>query len=90
MTQRYRRNPKASERRMGDSVFLANPEYGTLYRLNETAAALWRLLENATSLDEAIEAFQGAFPDTPPEEIEEEVSAVFDDLHEEGLIDPES
>ncbi|MCP5067582.1 MAG: PqqD family protein [bacterium] len=90
MSIRYRRNPDATERRIGDSLFLANPEFDSLYRLNETVGALWSLLEQPTTIDEAIEVFQAAFPDKPEDEIQEHATEMFLDLIEEGLAEPDT
>lgn len=84
----YRRSPQATERRVGESVFLANPEYGTLYRLSETVAALWNLLETPTDIHGAVEVFQQAFPDQPAADVEDQVTEMFFDLIEEGLVEP--
>lgn len=86
MTVRYRRSPQATERRVGDVVFLASPEFGALYKLNETVSALWTLLEEPIDIDGAIAVFRQAFPETPAHEIEDEVTTMFFDLIEEGLV----
>ena len=87
MGLRYRRSAGATERTVGQSVFLANPEYGTVYRLNETGAALWRLLEEPTTLAEAAAVFRRAFPEAPADEIEQELDELLDALHEESLVE---
>ena len=87
MNRHYRRNPNATERPMGRQTFLANPDYGTVYRANETVAALWRLLAEPTPHDEVVSVFQQAFPDTPRDRVAEELTEVLDDLYEEGLIE---
>ena len=89
MTIRYRRNPQASARRVGGVVFLANPEFGSLYRLNETVSALWNLLEEPIDIEGAVAVFRQAFPETPAHEIEDQVTTMFFDLIEEGLAEPD-
>ena len=89
MSIRYRRNPNATERRIGDQVFLANPEFDSLYRLNETVSALWNLLEEPMDIHAAVAVFHAAFPDEPPDELEEQVTTMFLDLIEEGLALPD-
>lgn len=87
MAERFRQNPKATVRETDGVLFLANAEMGTLYRANETVAALWRLLEDPTTADDAVLVFQQAFPSEDAEALETEVTSVFFDLVEEGLIE---
>lgn len=87
MTERFAQSPHATEREAAGVLFLANPDIGTLYRANETVAALWRLLAEPTSVDEAVAVFQSAFPETPAAEVEDLVTDAFFDLVEEGLVD---
>ena len=79
-------NPNVTARDMGDAVFLANPEDGTVLHLNATGAALWWLLGEPTSFEQAVAELQTAFPDMPPEQIEDDVEDLFDDLVDEGLV----
>ena len=78
--------PNVTARDMGDAVFLANPEDGTVLHLNATGAALWRLLEEPTSMLQAAADLQIAFPDVPREQIENEVEVLFEDLVDEELV----
>jgi hypothetical protein len=87
MSLRYRRSPAATERRVGSSLFLAHAERGSLYRLNPTVAALWHLLAEPVTREEAVSVFRQAFPDDPPDRVEEDVQTMFDDLLEEGLVE---
>ena len=84
--QLYVQNPKITARDMGDAVFLANPEDGTIFHLNAVGAALWRLLEEPTSMRQAATDLQTAFPDVPRERIEDDIEDLFDDLEDEGLV----
>lgn len=88
LDQRFLRNPRVTEREVGEATFLANPDRGSLYRLNDIVAGLWRLLAEPTTADEAVAVFQEAFPESAPETIEDDVTGVFFDLVEEGLIEP--
>lgn len=87
MTVRYRRHPAATERRVGSNAFLAQPERGSLYRLNETVTALWTLLASPVTLDEAVAVFAAAFPKEPRARLEEDVAMMIDDLLEEDLVE---
>lgn len=89
MAERFTRNPNATEREAGGVLFLANPEIGTLYRANETVAALWRLAVEPTTVEDAVAVFQEAFPETARAEIETLITDAFFDLVEEGLLDAE-
>ena len=87
MTVRYRRSPAATERRVGKSLFVANPALGSVYRMNETVGALWHLLKDPVTLDEAVAVFRAAFPDLPAERIADDVWTIFRDLIEEDLVE---
>ncbi len=79
-------NPNVTARGVGDAVFLANPEDGTVLHLNATGAALWRLLGEPPSMQQAATDLQIAFPDVPREQIEDDVEDLFDNLVDEGLV----
>jgi hypothetical protein len=85
---RYRRSPTATWRELGGSVFLADPRRGSLLRANETVRALWTLLADPVTKEEAISVFQAAFPSEPPTHVASWVEAMFDDLESDGLIEP--
>ena len=84
--QLFVQNPNVTARGKGDAVFLANPEDGTVFHLNATGAALWRLLEEPTSERQAATDLHIVFPDVPREQIEDDVEDLFDDLVDEGLV----
>ena len=88
MTVRWQRNPAATERTVGRTVFLANEEIGTVYRLNDTVAALWHLLAEPTTIADAVATFCEAFPDEDTDELEGSVHVMVEDLIEEGLVEP--
>lgn len=87
MSPRYRRHPAAVERRVGAGLFLAQPTRGSLYRLNQTVAALWNLLATPVTREEAVAVFHDAFPRVPRTRIEADVATMIDDLLEEELIE---
>ena len=86
--QLFVQNPNVTGRGKGDAVFLANPVDGdgTVSHLNATGAALWRLLEEPTSMQQAAADLQIAFPDVPREQIENDVEVLFEDLVDEELV----
>ncbi len=87
MSVRYRRHPEAVERRVGGSLFLAQSGRGSLYRVNDTVAALWNLLATPTTDEEAVAVFRRAFPTVPAARIARDVAMMFADLLEERLIE---
>lgn len=87
MTRRFRRRAGVTQRTVGSAVFLADGTAGSLYRLNETGSALWRLLERPLPVEEAVEVFRAAFPDRDEEDVREDVVGLLDALFEEALIE---
>ena len=84
---RYRRSPGATWRQLRDSMFLTSAERGAVYRANETAQALWRLLADPVTIAEAVEVFRAAFPREPAEEVARAIEEAFGELSDEGLIE---
>lgn len=87
MSPRYRRSAGVEERRLGASVFLAHPERGAIFRLNETASALWRLLTRPVAASEAVRVFRLAFPDQPQRDVDDGVLGLLDAFVEDGLVE---
>lgn len=87
MSARFRRRAHVTERQLSKSVFLASSNSGALYRLNETGSALWRLLADAVSIEDAVGVFQAAFPDERPGTIDEQVRSLLDALIEDDLVE---
>ena len=82
----YRRNPAVVERQIDDTVFLVNPEDDTIFYLNPLSAGLWRLLADPISIADAGRIVQEAFPDTPPDQIAEDVSRLIGDMERRRLV----
>lgn len=87
MTRRFRRRAGVTQRVVGSAVFLADGEAGSLYRLNETGSALWRLLARPVPVDEAVAVFRAAFPDRDAADVRDDVVGLLDALFEEALIE---
>ena len=68
--RQYRQNLRVTGREVGDELFLANPGSESLYHLNVTGAALWRLLAEPTSVKEAVQVLREAFPNVAKGELE--------------------
>jgi len=82
----FRRNPVILERQIDDTVFLVNPDDETIFYLNPLSAGLWRLLAETVSIAVAGSIVQDAFPDTPPDQIVEDVSKLIEDMERRRLI----
>ena len=87
MSALYRRRAGVTERVIGSQVFLANPDTGSLYRLNSTGSALWRLLAEPIGLDEAVAVFGAAFPDRSADEVRMDILGLIEALLEETLAE---
>jgi len=66
--------------------FLSGQKGKTIHHLNDGAAMIWKLLEEPTSLEEAIEILSSAFPDQPEGRIREDVETTFANFAENGLL----
>jgi hypothetical protein len=69
-----------------DDVFLANAENDSTFHLNEIGAALWRLLERPTSVEEATAVLREAFPEVERDRIQAHVAALVAELAAHGLV----
>ena len=87
MTITYRRAKGASARRVGSATFLANAGRGTLYRVNSSIAALWKLLATPANASEAVDVFHAAFPSVPLGRMRADVAMMLRDLVSEGILD---
>ncbi|MET0087675.1 MAG: PqqD family protein [Sedimenticola sp.] len=86
LTALYTRNPTVAFRSMEGSGFLADQDNEAVYYLNETGAAIWHFLQQPATLMEIAETMQTAFPDTPYQQIEQDVSNTLLQLAEKGLV----
>ncbi len=84
----YARNHNIVERRIDDTVFLVNPETDTILYLNQLGTAIWHLLAEPVSIEEATITVQQAFPDVPPQKIVDDVSKLFNQLSKKKILRP--
>ncbi len=75
-------------REVDDDVFIANAENDSIFHLNEIGAALWRLLERPTSVEEASALLREAFPEVERDRIQAHVAALVAELVEHRLVTP--
>lgn len=87
MTRRYRRRPGVAWRELGADAFLARESDAAVYRANETAGALWRLLAEPHTAAEAAGVFRAAFPAAAPGRVERAIGELIERLVEEGLVE---
>jgi len=83
---RYGRVAGIAERRVGEGVYLAETNGQAVFRLNETGAALWHLLAESISIEEAFALFHQAFPDHDSGALMAELTSLFRNMRECGLI----
>lgn len=88
LKQVYRRRPGITQREVDDAIFLVNPDNDALYHLNPIGAALWRLLKDGTSGDEACELICLAFPDTDPTSVKTDIVRLLTEFCDHNLISP--
>lgn len=62
---------------------------GTCYGFNNTATAIWKLIERPRRLDEICDALAGEF-EVDREECERDVLALLRDLESDGLVELKS
>ncbi|OHC74766.1 MAG: hypothetical protein A3G18_09970 [Rhodospirillales bacterium RIFCSPLOWO2_12_FULL_58_28] len=86
LTRRYVRNPNVVERTVDDATFLVGADNKSLYHLNPLAAALWTLLADPISVNEACAVIHQAFPDAGRKNIRNDVAALISDLKTNDLV----
>jgi hypothetical protein len=72
-------------RRLGDRFVLVNLRTNRIYELNETASALWELLESGTDVSE-LEAKVSERYDVEPEKLRDEIDSLMRLLTNAGLV----
>jgi hypothetical protein len=86
--QRYRQRAGLSARSVDGEMFLCDPSERAILHLDPVGAAVWTLLEGATSAAEAAELLAQAFPYVEAEQIAADVAALIDELATAGIVDP--
>lgn len=84
------RHPQTVFREVGEDVFLVHPDGTTIYNLNPTAAAIWRLMgqpvDEALTGEEMAEVLSAAFPVISLKRLQADVKNVLDELLNEGFV----
>ena len=85
-TVRYQRNPAVGETDIDGEIFLVDPNTEEVFYLDALGSALWRLIAEPQTLEEAAAVYAAAFPGTDPTTIEQDLGAVLQELLERGLV----
>jgi|APSaa5957512535_1039671.scaffolds.fasta_scaffold07530_4 hypothetical protein len=82
----YQRKPGVYTQQMDDQVFLADPDTNVLFHLDPVGSAVWRLLEQPISIENIVDLLREAFPDEDADKVTSDVSVLFKQLSDSGLI----
>lgn len=66
--------------------FLTGQEGKSIHYLNEGAATIWRLLEEPTSLKEAVEMLCAVYPDHPADDIRRDITSTFTEFANNSML----
>ena len=83
---RYTRNAGVSETEIDDGVFLVEPRSQEIYFLDAISRGLWRLMGEASSLEELQGVVRQAFPDQASDQVDRDVAAALAEMAERGLV----
>lgn len=83
---RYTQNPKITERRIDDTVFLVDSDMDIVFYLDSLGSGIWQLLKEPLSLMDVTQIVQQAFPEVPPEKIAGDVARLIDAMSQRNLV----
>lgn len=83
---RLRRHPDALATELDGEAFLVRRDNDAILRLNPTAAALWRALEQPASAAELAGLFAAAFPDVPAGRLAADIDRTLAALRADGMV----
>lgn len=86
MTSHFIRNPDITIREVDDVAFLVHPETDALYHLNPLGTALWRLLKDGVSEEDAIEIICMAFPEADEKAVKMDIGALLTEFDDHNLV----
>ncbi len=81
----YRRRVELMEAELGNELVALDVEAGSCFGFNEVATSVWRLLSTARSLEEIRSALTDEY-EVGPEQCEQELRQLLDDMEVKGLI----
>jgi hypothetical protein len=82
-----RQRAGAIAERIGDTLYLADPEGLAIHRMDALASVLWSLLEEPVTQQDILELLLEAFPGTDEERVASDVKGLLDMLHGARLIE---
>lgn len=90
---RYRKSQDTVTRHIGGETLLVpithvGADLQKVYLLNETAAAVWELLDEPRSSEEVAAALLEQFEEDTPGQLQEDVAALIEDLLARGFVEP--
>jgi hypothetical protein len=86
LVMRYRRNPAVTTTEFENEFFLVEPDEDEVYYLDALSGGVWRLLERPQTLEDLVEVYEAAFPETPGEQIGRDLRAMLADMLEHKVI----
>jgi PqqD family protein of HPr-rel-A system len=86
--QSWLREPTLPFQRLDEEAIVVDPRTREVHLLNETGARIWELLEEASTVDELVEALADEYEGAAPDALRAEVEGFIADLGGKGLIAP--
>ncbi|EPX78954.1 PqqD family protein [Litoreibacter arenae] len=86
MARLLRQNEWLDVRQLEGQIFLIDEEGGRIHHLNETASALWRLLDTPATRKEVVAEFRFLFPEEDPVRLKSAIKGLLRDLVETGIL----
>jgi len=80
------RKAGVSETEIDDGLFLVEPASQEIYFLDAISRGLWRLMAEASSLQDLQHVVREAFPDQAPAEIDRDVAAAIAEMSARNLV----
>ena len=80
------RDPALPFQRLDEEAIVVDPRTRAVHLLNETGARIWELLEEASTVDELVDALAEEYEGAAPEALRREVEAFIADLGGKGLL----
>jgi len=72
---------------LGDEIVIYDETQDEIHVLNDTAALIWRKLENAPTGEEVLEMLLAEYPDEDPATLKQDLTDLIEDLDAKGLLE---
>lgn len=86
MTRLLRHNGELIVREVEAQFFLIDEEDGNIHHLNETASAIWRLLEGSATSNTIIQTFSFVYPEENVGHLKQSTRSLLRDLVRRGVL----